>query len=392
MDHRVQSLQAQVTELQRMLNVPNVASTGSLDTWAPPDATAFSQPEIRTTRAIPEISGLPAQERPPLRSHAVTAMTRENSPEPATQGNKEDHAIVGAPMASLFEVTRLRNIRSDSSAHASRAPGRKSRPDFLAQGKIGLLEAEQLFATFRGTLSAYLWGGIALVHTQFSAAHDSSPILTAAILAVTALHAKDGGRSFDLCYPIFLDLVSQAVFDRYHTLDDVRGLCIGAFWLSDVSWKLSGLAVRIATELNIHQSCAKALRDSPGEIEKARLWYLLYVCDHHFSIAYGRPPVINEDVVITRHGTFLELPGVTMADHRLHSQVGVFIILSRMYHVFGPDTSKIVANDEFETLRRFDIDLGHWRDHWKSRLSMPLFPLPLLVLQRNVERVLTATP
>jgi hypothetical protein len=371
MENRVQSLQAQVTEMQRLLNYPNDSS----ETWAASDATAFRQPGAAVPRLIAGHGGVPGHDPPPPRPDAVTAMTRESSLDPAGHQRNEDQAIVGTPMASLFEVTKLRNIRSDPSAHASLGSGRKSRQDFLAQGKIGLLEAEQLFATFRGTLSAYLWGGIALVHTQFSSAHDSSPILTAAILSVTALHAKDGGRSFDICYPIFLDLVSQAMFDRYHTLDDVRGLCIGAFWLSDVSWKLSGLAVRIATELNIHQSCAKALRDSPSETEKARLWYFLYVCDHHFSIAYGRPPVINEDVVITRHGTFLELPGVTQADYRLHSQVGVFIILSRVYHVFGLDSSKIVANDEFETLGRFDIDLGHWRDHWKSRLGM--FPRSL---------------
>jgi len=42
------------------------------------------------------------------------------------------------------------------------------------------------------------------------------------------------------------------MLDRYHALDDVRVCAIGAFWLSDVSWKLSGHAIRIATELNLH--------------------------------------------------------------------------------------------------------------------------------------------
>jgi Fungal specific transcription factor domain len=87
------------------------------------------------------------------------------------------------------------------------------------------------------------------------------------------------------------------MLDRHHTLDGVRGLCIGAFWISDLSWKLSGHAVRIATELNLHRSFSKALKGEPGHVEAARLWYLLYVCDHHFSIAYGRPPVIHEDQV-----------------------------------------------------------------------------------------------
>jgi hypothetical protein len=156
-------------------------------------------------------------------------------------------------------VTKLRNIRSDPSRNDRAALDRHRQPDFISQGRISLAEAEQLFAAFRGTLNAYLWGGVALVHDTLSSARQSSSLLVAAILAVAALHTQDNGQSFDRCYVMLSELASQTMFQRYHTLDDIRGLCIGAFWLSDLSWKLSGLAVRIATELNIHQHCARAL-------------------------------------------------------------------------------------------------------------------------------------
>lgn len=327
-------------------------------------------------------------------------MTRENSPDTFTESGeaggpggagghhqgsaKDDRVIVDAPMASLYQITRLRNIRSDPSssslqaAHGAGAGGSHRRQeDFIDQGRASLSEAEEFFSTFKSTLNAYLWGGVALGHDTLSSARQSSPLLVAAILAVTALHTQDQGHSFDRYYPILLELAGQSVFQRYHNLDDVRGLCIGAFWLSDVSWKLSGLAVRIATELNIHQSCAAALRDDDEEVGAhflgARLWYVLYVCDHHFSIAYGRPPVINEDVTITNHESFLDLPGATTADVRLHSQVGIFIILSRADRTFGPDRARLVANDEFEAIRRYDVDIGRWKRKWEKRLGMFLF-------------------
>jgi hypothetical protein len=47
--------------------------------------------------------------------------------------------------------------------------------------------------------------------------------------------------------------------------------------VSDVSWKLSGYAVCIATERNLHQFYPRAMQDSPEHREQARLWYLLYV-------------------------------------------------------------------------------------------------------------------
>ena len=361
MEVHLQTLQSAVIDVQRVLNLPQIVP---ITTFAPEGGGGPSQspPNFAASQSSP---GGPS----PIRPADVTAMTRENSPEPTAQ-DSEDQGIVSAPMASLFEMTKLRNIRSDPGARVHLSSNRAQEPDFIAQGKFSVREAEQLFSAFRGTLNAYLWGGVALVHDSLAATRLSSPILTAAIMAVTALHAKDEGRAFDICYPIFLELASQSMFDRYHTLDDVRGLCIGAFWLSDVSWKLSGLAVRIATELNLHQFCARALRDGPQHLEKARLWYFLYVCDHHFSIAYGRPPVIHEDVTVTRHESLLQLPGTTQADFRLHSQVDVFIILSRVFHTFGFDRSRLVANDEFETLRRFDVDLDRWKDDWVTRLGM----------------------
>ncbi|SCO34708.1 related to Transcriptional activator of proteases prtT [Fusarium fujikuroi] len=298
----------------------------------------------------------------------LTAMTRENSPDTHST-SKDDGAIVDAPMVSLFRATKLRNIRSDPSRDGRAALDRHRQPDFISQGRITLAEAESLFAAFQGTLNAYLWGGVALVHDTLSSARESSSLLVAAILAVAALHTQDDGQSFDRCYVVFAELASQAMFQRYHTLDDIRGLCIGAFWLSDLSWKLSGLAVRIATELNIHQHCARALRGETSHCEKARLWYLLYVCDHHFSIAYGRPPVIAEDVTLINHEGFLALPGAKGSDVRLHSQVSIFIILSRTYRTFGLDRSRVVANDEFDAIRRYNGELGHWKQTWEARLG-----------------------
>ncbi|OAA78279.1 Zn(2)-C6 fungal-type DNA-binding domain protein [Akanthomyces lecanii RCEF 1005] len=374
MEAKVEALQTALADVQRLLNVPNGNTANVTAGTAGSRHTSVSQahppPQPQPMHGpSPVVSHGAHSSLSPSLQRTATAMTRENSTEP--EAPDSDHqAIVNAPMASLFEATKLRNIRSDPWAHHSQHPPLKSaESDFIAQGRVSLRDAEYLFDTFRSTLNAYLWGGIALVHETLDAARASSSILTSAILAVTSLHTQDEGRAFDICYPVFLELVSQAVFDRYHTLDDVRGLCIGAFWLSDLSWKLSGLAVRIATELNLHQFCAKSLRDGSRYGDEARLWYFLYVCDHHFSIAYGRPPVIAENPTITCHEHFLQRPDATQADFRLHSQVGIFIILSRVFHAFGPDRSRMIGNDEFEALRRFDADMGFWRDRWKDKLQ-----------------------
>ena len=145
-------------------------------------------------------------------------------------------------------------------------------------------------------------------------------------------------------------------------LDNVRALSIAAFWLPDLSWKLSGHAVRIATELNVHQSFRKALMSTPVgskltesermkreqerkfHYERVRLWYLLYVCDHHFSIAYGRPPVIcysqHEAIRDEGYERYLTSDLCKEGDFRVVSQMALFVVLERIYEYFAGEISE----------------------------------------------------
>jgi hypothetical protein len=178
----------------------------------------------------------PRQEQESRTQSATMAMTRENSQERTVTGDAGHNALIAAPMGSLYEVTKLRNLRSNPNAYFK--PGTAAPledKDFISSGEINLEDAEEMFQIFERSLNQYLWGGIVLVHKDLLSVRQSSSLLLAAILTVTALHIPGKSSTFDVCYAEFLDLVSASMLDRYHTLDGIRGLCIGAFWLSDVS-------------------------------------------------------------------------------------------------------------------------------------------------------------
>ncbi|KAL3292809.1 fungal specific transcription factor [Colletotrichum asianum] len=344
------------------------------------------------------------------------AMTRENSPDPVSHGDPSNGSVtVEDPMGSLYEVTRLRNIRSNKSKMTRPLPeGQGQLNDFISRGVIAESEAEELYEIFHTSLNHYLWVGLEQTHPSFISVRRSSELLTATILAVTALHipTSAAAATFDICYKEFLSLISSSMFSRYHSIDDVRGLCIAAFWMSEVSWKLSGHAIRIATELNIHQSFTAALDGNKEHFLRARLWYMLYVCDHHFSIAYGRPPMIAESIQIREHELFIASPFANALDARILSQVNLMQILTRVYDRFAerklpalneirgrfgsardpvigltsgtnsfsqgradaadqsssndPSTAMLVESD-FEALRMFNLEIDQWRMRWHAR-------------------------
>ncbi|KAL4802398.1 hypothetical protein BDV18DRAFT_166983 [Aspergillus unguis] len=322
------------------------------------------------------------------------AMTRENSLEPAPHGDHRDGAVtVEEPMGSLYEVTRLRNIRSNKAKTARPHAGAQGElNDFISRGVISEDEAEELYRTFHSSLNHYLWVGLEQTHPSFNSIRKSSELLTATILAVTALHLPTSADTFDKCYKEFLSLISSSMFSRYHSIDDVRGLCIAAFWLSDVSWKLSGHAIRIATELNIHQSFTKALEGDRDHFLRARLWYMLYVCDHHFSIAYGRPPMIAESTQIREHELFLVSPFADTLDARILSQVSLMQILTRVYDRFaerrlpGPRAirtattsvsydsyASMLSEEDLMDVRNFNLEIEQWRMRWYARQQTSRF-------------------
>lgn len=296
---------------------------------------------------------------------AVMDVTREPSQEPDLQGPE----LVPAPMRSLYEVTKLRNLRNN--------PVEKPKltlleEDFISRGLISLHEAEELFAYFSRTMNQLLWGGIILVHRDLTSVRRASTLLSAAVLTVAALHIPNRNETLNRCYSEYVSLVSSMSLTRAHTLDDIRGLCVGAFWLSELSWKLSGHAVRIATELGLHQSYQRMIRGHSDQYERAQLWYLLYVCDHHFSIAYGRPPVIHEDVSIKNYETFLQSPMVVPGDIRLLAQVALFMILTEAYRMFGSDTEQALTEEDFGQLRVYNVAVDQWRLLWQPRSGKPV--------------------
>ncbi|CAG8878237.1 unnamed protein product [Penicillium nalgiovense] len=347
-------LQAAVSHLLRQAGLPE------LSTYAPGDTLNGPSPAASYHGHHPSVDRSQTQTSHQEGLGVVMDVTREPSPEQDLQ----DPELVPAPMRSLYEVTKLRNLRNN---HVEAPKQTLLEEDFISRRLISLHEAEELFAYFSRTMNQLLWGGIILVHRDLTSVRRASTLLSAAVLTVAALHIPNRTETLNRCYSEYVSLVSNMALTRAHTLDDIRGLCVGAFWLSELSWKLSGHAVRIATEMGLHQSYQRLTRGHVDQYERAQLWYLLYVCDHHFSIAYGRPPVIHEDVVIRNYETFLALPMVVPGDIRLLAQVALFMILTEAYRMFGSDTEQALTDEDFGQLRVYNVAVDQWRLLWQPR-------------------------
>ena len=109
--------------------------------------------------------------------------------------------------------------------------------DLIDRGIITLDDAEAFFRMYSRRLDHFLYRILA-EHESLATVRKSSSLLTAAICAVGALHTPS--NLYNACYQHFVSLASSKMFSKKNSHDDVRAFCIGAFWLSDISWTLVG--------------------------------------------------------------------------------------------------------------------------------------------------------
>ena len=214
---------------------------------------------------------------------------------PSADRHEDDSDLVPLPMNNLYNLTepaKSRLIRVD--------PADVNGPDFISRGVVSIAEAEYLFQHFLHHINPLLWDGVLCAHRNLQDARQSSSLLVATVLTVAALHLPNREQSLHATYDAFVSLMRGSCMLRSQNLDDIRGLCIGAFYLTSLSWALCSRAVRVATEMNLHKSSLQFSRGSIDAYERVRLWYVLYCCDHQFALAYGRPPMMHEDAVIIK--------------------------------------------------------------------------------------------
>ncbi|KAI4647054.1 uncharacterized protein J4E78_009026 [Alternaria triticimaculans] len=345
-------LRSAVQRLLQHNKLPGLDSPVSQDT--PPHSTGRTM-TISPTNVMSESGHATFVVPPPMDMTRDTSVERESG---------EESGLVTAPMKSLYDLTRIRNLRSS----VRWKPNSNSvEEDFIAQGIVSLPEAEDLFRRYMQDIRLYLWAGVLFPYDSLDAVRRQSTLLTAAVLTISALHTPGRDEALQKCYNIFVSLVYSAFLARPQNLDDIRALALAAFYLSNLSWKLAGLAVRNAVEMNLHMSYQKLMRGHEDQRDNVRLWYALYVCDKQFSIAYGRPSIVHEDIAIKNIENFLDSPKTTPGDIRLGAQVTLFKILTEAYIAYGSDPEQPLTEPDFQQLRLFNFAIEQWRLAWQAR-------------------------
>lgn len=110
----------------------------------------------------------------------------------------------------------------------------RAQQDIISRGIVSIQEAQSYLDIYQNRLDHFLYRIIG-DRKNLDEVRAASPILLAAICTVGSLHLNT--PKFESLYQEFVSIAAAQTFSRRNNVDDIRGLCVAAFWLSDVSWR-----------------------------------------------------------------------------------------------------------------------------------------------------------
>lgn len=306
-------------------------------------------------------------------SPAMTTLLEDPLP-PAAMPKAPRESAASPAFPSSFSTMQPQSGRP--TPYASDSPGETQSPklasggarDFIAAGQISVPDAHRLFDLYINLLDKFI-DGVGGRWESLEILRSRSPILTASIMAVAALHDPQSEHIYPICNQELRRLVAASLFDQHANKDYLRALCLASYWLSDVSWTLVGVAVRKATEMNLAGSYQRVLSEgSEDAADRLRVWYHLYLSDRNLSFVFNRPSLVRDDPSVVGWDEFLKSPVARGQDKTLVLMLGSHLILGPVRDLFGPDNGTPIPVAYATQIAYYSQQLDHWLGVWLNVL------------------------
>ncbi|RDB22306.1 Protein priB [Hypsizygus marmoreus] len=169
----------------------------------------------------------------------------------------------------------------------------------------------------------------------------------------------------------------------YKSVEIVQAYLLLALWgcgaveryEQDKTWLMLGMAIRMATDLNLHRKTAVTSEDTQEgkarDLEvrnRERTWILCFCLDRSLSAQMGKPHSIKEDFIIRNAVQWCHSPIAAVTDPAVIAYCELQRIMSRCLDFLysGTDTSSGLQTsfDYMLIIKTFETQLQAWRSQW----------------------------
>ncbi|KAJ7140019.1 fungal-specific transcription factor domain-containing protein [Mycena crocata] len=255
-----------------------------------------------------------------------------------------------------------------------------SPPEILIHGLVVPEDVDKLFEIPSSPLLD------PVLHTPAST-FARCPFLFTVICAISSRYYPEKSEIYPIAMHFAKHSAANALIDGWKSVELVQAYILMSIyavparkWEEDRSWLYTGLAIRLATDLNLHQvASTKGIKGNEKQerelLNRTRVWMICFNLDRSTATQFGKPSTIKEDYIL-RHGSedwYKKSPYNTCYDVHMCGYTALLRLIARFHEdIFSDSTSPTGLNKhvDFRTVTiAHDAKLTRFHEEWTKRFA-----------------------
>ncbi|KAJ8689224.1 hypothetical protein PTI98_013267 [Pleurotus ostreatus] len=266
-----------------------------------------------------------------------------------------------------------------------------SPPEILVHGLVTPDDVEKLFEIFYTHVNPFVSLLDPVLHTP-ALTFARCPFLFTVICAVSSRYYPEKSEVYPIAMHFAKHSAANALTDGWKSVELCQAYILMSIfavparrWEEDRSWLYTGLAIRIATDLNLHHVTKPKAMDEKQEREimnKTRVWMICFNLDRSTATQFGKPFTIKEDHIMRNSKEWYKSSRYNHPyDVHLCAHTALLRIVARFHEdIFSdPDSPTGLNKDvDFRTVTiTHDNHLSEYHQEWEKRFQESSDPTDL---------------
>ncbi|KAI0773153.1 fungal-specific transcription factor domain-containing protein [Trametes elegans] len=225
---------------------------------------------------------------------------RRSSAKPKDNESSDDD--VGVANVGFFEPGPAFNLGLRASMIESVSP-----PEILVHGLVTPDDVDKLFEIYFDKINVHCDVLDPALHTP-ATTFNRCPFLFTVICAISCRYYQEKSDIYPIAMHFAKHAAASALLNGWKSVELSQAYILMSLygvparrWEEDRNWLYTGLAIRIATDLNLHVVSTvkpKSERQEREMVNQSRVWLLCYNLDRSTATQFGKPATIKEDYTI----------------------------------------------------------------------------------------------
>ncbi|KAF7798317.1 hypothetical protein EIP86_009538 [Pleurotus ostreatoroseus] len=224
---------------------------------------------------------------------------KKSTAQSSKDGDETDDDNVGVANETYFMPGPAYDLNIRANLIEQHSP-----PDILVHGLVTPQDVDKLFEIFYARLNPHVSVLDPVLHTP-ATTFARCPFLFTVVCAVASRYYADKSEIYPIAMHFAKHAAANALITGWKSVELAQAYILMSVygvparrWEEDRGWLYTGLATRIATDLNLHHVPPfkpTSERQEREFINKIRVWLNCYNMDRSTATQFGKPSTIKED-------------------------------------------------------------------------------------------------